>query len=135
MWYKLRTTRFLLTKNWCTNDTSVYKRTKCSEHLSTHRPPGIVLSTNYGLTEAWLEIDTERGIFQKCFPFMKGFSPLSYLEFFFSWNPEKDNHNTREYSNIIAYKSKAKPEVKNAENWQKEVERLILLKMTNDCEM
>ena len=43
----------------------------------------IVPSTNYGLTEAWLEIDTERRIFLKCFPFMKGFSPLSYLEFFF----------------------------------------------------
>lgn len=42
----------------------------------------IVPSTNYGLTEAWLEIDTERGICNKCFPFMKGFSPLSYLEFF-----------------------------------------------------
>ena len=42
----------------------------------------IVPSTNYGLTEAWLEIDTERRIFHKCFPFMKGFSPLSYLEFF-----------------------------------------------------
>ena len=38
----------------------------------------IVPSTNYGLTEAWLEIDTERRIFHKCFPFMKGFSPLSY---------------------------------------------------------
>ena len=63
---------------------------------------------------------------------MKGFSPLSYWEIF-SWNPVKDNHNTREYSNIIAYKREAKPEVKNAENWQKEVERL--LKMTNDCEM
>ena len=42
----------------------------------------IVPSTNYDLTEAWLEIDTERRIFHKCFPFMKGFSPLSYLEFF-----------------------------------------------------
>lgn len=58
---------------------------------------------------------------------MKGFSPLSYLEFF-SWNPEKDNHNTKEYSNINAYKRKAKPEVKIIENWQKEVEGLILLK-------
>ena len=36
---------------------------------------------------------------------MKGFSPLSYLEFF-SWNTEKDNHNTKEYSNINAYKRK-----------------------------
>ena len=131
MWYKLRTTCFLLTKNWCTNDTSVYKlREQNAQNICLR----IVPSTNYGLTKAWLEIDTERRIFHKCFPFMKGFSPLSYLEFF-SWNPEKDNHNTREYSDINACKRKAKPEVKNTENWQKEVEGLILLKMTNDCEM